>query len=224
MQRWLASLALVVVLLSAGCTGALSGGDLEFSSGETVVDNETAAEAGYELVSTDTQTLNESVEVQDGNTVNITAEGHVSIYQKAGDDGLPAGTTGVMLNVITTPDMSVAGQSLNPLLQLDGADLLGRVLARDTSGFKRTDNYTVETLGTETNVSVFVPDPEGSPNEEPAAYIHLLQVSPADSNDAVVAFGTYPASAADKERDSLERLFRNLEYTAPESENESPEG
>jgi hypothetical protein len=224
MQRWLASLALVGILLSAGCTGVLSGGDLEFSAGETVVDNETATEAGYELVETDTQTLNESVEVQDGNTVNITAEGHVSIYQKAGDDGLPAGTTGVMLNVITTPDMSVAGQSLNPLLQLDGADLLGRVLARDTSGFKRTDNYTVETLGTETNVSVFVPDPEGSPNEEPAAYIHLLQVSPADSNDAVVAFGTYPASAADEERDSLERLLSNLGYTPPESENESSDG
>jgi len=136
-----AAALLVVVVLTAGCMGVILGeDDLEFESGETVIENETVASSGYELQHEETQTLNETVSVAEGNETRIIVRNHMARYGPESD--LPSGIGPIQVGLITTPDASVAGQSVNPLLRMDSYERAFRFLPEtDESGFERYGNY-----------------------------------------------------------------------------------
>ncbi|MFQ3319152.1 MAG: hypothetical protein ACI8UR_000544 [Natronomonas sp.] len=212
MRRIVAGLLCVLLVSTAGCAGIVSD-SLTFEAGETLVDNQTAADAGYELESAETQVFNETASAG-GQEVQVVAESHMARYQKAGE-----GTNPAAFGVITTPSASVAGQNLNPLLRLNETQLLKRVAGRENVSFERQGEYAVSPFGETTNVTVYRAKSEG---EKPDAYVHIAQRSPPGTDDVVLAYATYPVATDDSERAAVKQLFSGLEHTSNSNETATP--
>jgi hypothetical protein len=210
MERVTTGLLLACLVLTAGCTGMSLGDDrMVFDSGETVVDGAAADEAGYELLGANAEELNRTVTVG-GRNVTVAARSYVVVYGKAGGaDGRTAAAAGI----ITMPDASVAGRSLNPPVGMNESQLIEEFVAEQGSAnFEVRDRYAVETLGGEANVTVYA---SLSEEGEPQAFVHLLRDSPAGADDTVVAYATYPTADHDTERDDVRRLLASLKHTPP---------
>jgi hypothetical protein len=208
-----------LVVLTAGCTGVLFGDDdLAFESGETLIENETLAENGYELKQSERQTFNETISVDGAeNGTRIVVTSHVARYGVESD--LPSGIGTVRIGLVTTPDASVAGQSVNPLLRMDSYERAFRYLPEtDQQGFETYGNYTAEPFGEPVNVTVLATETE-SDEETPEAFVHVMQAS-RPTGDAVLAYAMHTAEEAD-EAPKIAELFSSLEYTPPEDVSES---
>jgi len=212
MQTRLIGVAVVVVVV-AGCSALPLGDDgLAFESGTTVIENESLADEGYELHYEETRTFNETVSASgggDGNGTRIVISNHVAQY--GGQSDLPAGVGAVRLGVVTTPEVNVAGQRLNPLLTGDHERIFRYLPETDSQGFEQYGNYTIEPFGEPVNVTVLATETDG--DEVPTAFVHLMRAPRPDTGDTVVAYGVYPAEA--DEANSIARLFLSLEYTPP---------
>ncbi len=212
----------VVFVAIAGCSAVPLGGDgLAFESGATVIENESLADEGYELHYEETRTFNETVSASgggDGNETRIVISNHVAQY--GGQSDLPAGVGTVRLGVVTTPEVSVAGRRLNPLLTGDHDRVFRYLPETDSQGFEQYGNYTIEPFGEPVNVTVLATETDG--DEVPTAFVHLMRAPRPDTGDTVVAYGAYPAEA--DEANSIARLFLSLEYTPPSDVNDSVEG
>ena len=213
MRTRLIGLLVAVAVLTAGCTGVLLGDeDLVFESGQTTIGNETLEETGYELHSTGTETFNETVSVTDdeGGT-QVVVHSHSALYGPESD--LPAGVGTVQLGLITTPDATVAGQSVNPLLRFDTRDRVFRFLPEvDDSGLEEYGNYTVEPFGESVTVTVFASETDGG--ETPDAFVHVMQTPSPDGDDVVLAYATVPGES--DEHRTVERLFSAIEHVPAE--------
>lgn len=218
MGRVIAGALVACLLVTAGCTGMSLGDDgMVFDSGETVVAEAAADGTGYELLGANAEEVNETVTVG-GRNVTVVVRSHVAVYGKAGGSG---GTTAAAAGIITMPDVSVAGRSLNPLVGMNETELIEEFVAdRGSASFEVRDRYAVETLGGEANATVFA---SLSKEGEPQAFVHLLRTSPAGADDAVVAYATYPADAHETERDDARELLASLEYTPPEESTDDSE-
>jgi len=215
MRRVTALLLVAGLVLTAGCSGvSLSGDTVEFDAGETVVDEATAQQAGYELEEAGTEELNETVEAG-GREIRVIVRNHVAMYEKSG----PSGTAAASVGVVTTPDASVAGQNLNPLVRMNETQLLEQFAEQGDAAmeFEEVGNYTVETLGGEADVTVYRAESEDNPD----AYVHLLRDSPAETDDAVLAYAMYPVQAEQSERENVEELMGSLEYTPADADAET---
>jgi hypothetical protein len=213
--------AATIVLATAGCLGVLSSDDgFAFESGETLIENETLAEEGYELQHAEFQTFNETISLGEGsNETEIVIRSHAAMYGPESE--LPAGVGTVRVGVITTPDASVAGRSANPLLWMDRYERAFRYLPEtDRQGFERYGNYTVEPFGDPVTVTVLATETDGD-EETPTAFVHVMQAKRPDG-DVVLAYATHPAEEAD-EAPSIARLFGALRSGSPGSTDQPSE-
>jgi hypothetical protein len=208
--RTLGVVAFCVIL--AGCSGLPFGEDaLRFESGETLVENSSLAEEGYERHYEETQTINETVSVGegDGNETQVVIRNHMAQYGPESDR--PAGIETVQLGVITTPAVRIAGRSLNPLLTGDHERVFRYLPETNSQGFEQYGNYTIEPFDEPVNVTVMATEAEAG--ETPEAFLHLMRAPHPDTGDTVIAYGLYPAEA--DAANSIARLFLSLEYTPP---------
>ena len=215
MRSATAVLLVAVLAVTAGCSGvSLSGDAVELDAGETVVDEATAQQAGYELEEAGTEELNETVEAG-GREIRVVVRNHVAVYEKGG----PGGTAAASVGVVTMPDASVARQNLNPLVRMNETQLLKQFAEQGDAAmeFEEVDNYTVQTLGGEADVTVYRAESEDNPD----AYVHLLRDSPAETDDAVLAYAMYPVQAEQSERENVEELMGSLEYTPADADGET---
>lgn len=214
MRLRLVGSVILITVLTAGCTGFIFGdGELAFEAGETMVGNETLDEEGYELQQAETQTFNETFAVgDDGADRRVIVTSHMARYGPESE--LPSGVGTVQLGVLTTPDASVAGQSVNPLLRMDSYERAFRYLPEtDERGFEEYGNYTVEPFGEPTNVTVLASETDEE-DEIPEAFVHITQLE-RPSGDVIFAYAMHPAEEA-AQAPSIAELFGSLEYTPPD--------
>lgn len=215
MRSETAVLLVVALVFTAGCSGiSLSSDRVELDAGETVVADSAVQEAGYELENSSTEELNETVEAG-GREVRVIVRNHMAVYQKTGQ---PEGMNAASVGVVTTPDASIAGQNLNPLVRLNETQLLEQFASEGdgSTEFQKEGNYTVQTLGGDAEVTVYRAQSEDAPD----AYVHLLRDSPSETDDAVLAYAIYPVQADGTERENVETMLSSLEYTPPEDDSE----
>lgn len=181
--------ALAVVVLLAGCTG----GALSFSASPATIDETALAEADYTGQAPEQVTINETVEVG-GMSKEVTATTWTAGYS--------ANDTPATLVVASTPDATVAGQSVNPISQLSGKELLERV-AEEVGNSDQVDLDDIEVvqredrviLGTETEVTTFATTASTEQGDVPIR-IHLASVS--HEGDAVVLVGIHPEAVDER--------------------------
>lgn len=215
MRSETALLLVVALVFTAGCSGvSLSSDRVELDAGETLIEESAAEEAGYQLEESGTEELNETVEAG-GREVRVIVRNHMAVYQKSGQ---PEGVKAVTAGVVTTPDASIAGQNLNPLVRMNETQLLEQFAGNGDGSveFERESNYTVETLGGDAEVTVYRAVSEDSPD----AYVHLLRDSPEETDDAVIAYALYPVQADGTERENVETMLSSLTYTPPEEDDD----
>jgi len=197
--------ALAVVVLLAGCTG----GALSFSASPATVDEAALERANYTGQEPEQVTINETVEVA-GVSRQVTATTWTASYA--------ANDTPATLLVASTPDATVAGQSVNPITRLTGKELLERVAKEvgNTDGVDFEDIEVVqrenrEILGTQTEVTTFATTASTDQGEVPIR-IHLASVS--HEGDVVVLVGVYPEKV--DERSTQLKLMEAVQHQGDE--------
>lgn len=197
--------ALAVVVLLAGCTG----GALSFSASPASVDEAALESANYTGQAPEQVTINETVEVA-GVSRQVTATTWTASYA--------ANDTPATLVVASTPDATVAGQSVNPIARLTGKELLQRV-AQEIGNSDQVDLEDVEVvqrenreiLGQETEVTTFATTASTEQGDVPIR-VHLASVS--HEGDVVVLVGVHPEEV--DERSTQLTLMEAAEHQGDE--------
>jgi hypothetical protein len=156
-RELLAAVAGSASVAVAGCAGA-EDGTYEFDASPARIPAEAASAAGYEGEEPESFTIEQEFDVAGANA-KVTATTWVAGYENQDN--------GSALFVASTPDASMGGQSVNPLVRADDAELIRRLVDQvDQRGIggedtdinadeiekRRTETRTV--LGEEVEVSV----------------------------------------------------------------------
>ena len=185
--RLLVAVALVVVL--AGCAG----GSYSYAADPASIDAGVLSDAGYEHAEPEAIEIEDQFEVA-GQDVEIEIRSWVVGYDRSAGDGL--------LLVVSTPDATVAGQSVNPLARLSGTELITRALEASGEGdgeVRDVEEVAVEErtiLETETTVRSYEGVLETDEGDVPIAF-HLATVEHGD--DVIVLLGVHPQAFDERE-------------------------
>jgi hypothetical protein len=209
-RRALANVAVVALLLTAGCIGFLTGEEaLAFDADPVRVADDARAEAGYEEVRVESMAVNRSFTVA-GETRNVSVTNHVAAYQRAVDLGPLGSEPFARFTVLSTPEVEIAGRTLNPVGSLSDRELATRLQSQYDSieNVRFAGNRTVEVLGEGRTVSRFDATTTVAGTEVDLA-LHVAKFR--HGEDFVVAIGVYPARL-DGERARVETMLRGVEH------------
>ncbi|ELZ47822.1 hypothetical protein C464_07870 [Halorubrum coriense DSM 10284] len=220
----LAALAASTSVALAGCAG--EDGSYEFDAEPAEVP-ESAYVDGYTGSEPESYTIDREFNVT-GVNARVTATTWVARYSNP--------TTQSALFVASTPNASVAGQSVNPLVRVEGADLIQRLLDQinqqdvgggnadiETDDIESRGEETRTILGEETTVSVFATtisaEVEGAGNSTGSVedipvllYIATVQhtAADADSEDVIAVAGIHPEQV--DQSDQLLSMMEAVEH------------
>jgi hypothetical protein len=220
----LAALAASTSVAVAGC--AAEDGSYEFDAEPARVP-ESAYADGYSGQDPESYTIDREFNVT-GVNAKVTATTWVAQYSNS--------ATQSALFVASTPNASVAGQSVNPLVRVEGADLIQRLLNQinqqdvgggdadiETDDIEERGEETRTILGEETTVPIFETtisaDVEGAGNSSGSVedvpvllYIATVQhtADGADSEDVIAMVGVHPEQVS--QRDQLLSMMEAVEH------------
>lgn len=206
-KRALAVLALAVLLTLSGCA-LLTGETLEFTASTATVSDDARQAAQYEPVGVETQTINRTVEAL-GQERTVVATNRIATYER---DLVVASTEAMgRVTVVSTPQMSVGGQSVNPVGSMGPRELLETIAAgqTDLSNVALRDNRTVTVLGEDATVSVFDGTTEYA-GQAVDVTLHLVRV--AHEGDYVIGVAVHPSVMTGEQAD-VDTMFAGIEHT-----------
>ena len=208
--------ALLLLVLDPVCLVALSGcalltGEtLEFSAQPATVSENAQETAQYDLVGVEAREINRTVDVL-GQERRIVATNHVATYER----DLAVTTTEAVGTVVlvSTPQMSVAGQSVNPVGSMGPESVLRTLGAGQGIGdLSRQGNRTVTVLGEEATVTDF----DGTTTvagQDVDVTVHFLQVP--HEGDYVIGLAVHPAVMS-ADQAGVDAMFEGIEHTGSE--------
>ncbi|WP_096393530.1 DUF6517 family protein [Halorubrum trapanicum] len=217
----LAAVAASASVAVAGCAG--QDGSYEFDAEPARVPESAYADSEYNGQEPESFSIDREFNVT-GVNARVTATTWIARYVNP--------TTQSALFVASTPNASVAGQSVNPLVRVEGADLIRQLLNQVTQQGVGGGNADIQTddiesrgeqtrtiLGKETTVSKFETtvsaDVEGSNGqsgsvEDIPVFLYLAtvqhQAADADSEDVIALVGLHPVQV-----DQSEQLLAMME-------------
>lgn len=203
-------LVTVALVVMAGCSGPL----LEFSASPATIPEGDLEARGYVHGNTSEVPLTYPVGMfglSRGVTVNTWVSGH----SKTTEDNETA-----VLVLYSTPNVAVAGTSVNPLLQLSNRELVRFVLNRTTDfralggvtemgGLREAGSRNITMLGDRTRLASYggFAEVEG---ERAEVLVNIAVVE--HDGDVVVGFGIHPVAL--DERDEQAALLSSTEHSA----------
>lgn len=191
-----AGLALLGLVLLAGCGGGLGGvagggGDpLTFAADPIDVSNGTASEAGFDVVVDEPVTVERAFEVQ-GQSQEVVLEIHQLQLERSGREA-PLSTV-VFLSV---PQVELLGQQLDLLQQVSPVSLLSRAQGESAAleAEQKIGERSVAMLGGQRTVEVY----RGTAGEENrSARVKIYQTTFAHDGDTIVGIGVAPKDGDD---------------------------
>ncbi|MFW6316923.1 MAG: DUF6517 family protein [Halorubrum sp.] len=216
----LAAIAASTSVAVAGCTGG-EDGSYDFDADPARVPSESASAAGYEGEEPESFTIEQEFDVA-GVNAQVSATTWVAGYENRDN--------GSALLVASTPDASVGGQSVNPLVRADDAELIRRLLEeaeeRGIGGegtevqadeIESRGSETRTVLGEEVEVSILettidaevdAGDGEADSVEDVPVFLYVATVQHED--DVIALIGVHP-TAVDA-RDSVLSLMEQVEH------------
>jgi len=210
-RRILALVAVGVVVLSAGCGFLLGLEPLTFSSSPITVSDQAVQEAGYEEAVVGPQ--NESRDFTAfGQTRTVEVTNHVGRYERSVDLGPLGSRRAATFVALSSPEIEVAGNTVNPIADISDEEILERVGSQyeSVSVGDQTGTRTVETLGDSRTVTRF----NGTVTVEGTEIPVFLETSRfKHGSDYVVVVAVYPQDVPG-EVERVETLFAGLDHTA----------
>lgn len=221
----LAAIAASTSVAVAGCAGAGGeNGSYEFDAEPASVPASAASEAGYEGKDPESFTIDREFDVV-GVNAQVSATTWVAGYENP---------NGSALFVASTPNASVGGQSVNPLVRADDTELIRRLLEQinqrgiggegtdiDVSDIENEGTETRTILGKETKISILkttveaevtAGDGEDASVEDVPVYLYVATLQHAAQDDAqgeedvIVLVGVHPTAV-----DASESVFSLME-------------
>lgn len=206
-RRTLTAAALAVLVALAGC-GMLTG-DLSYAASPATVDDATLEDTGYEEANVAEQEVTREFSAA-GQSRNVTVTNHVAMYERSVDVPVVGEQRAAVFGAFTSPEVSVLGQSFNPIEDYDNRKLAG-LAQRQYSGLTVGDEVgtrSVTVLGESANVTTF--DGEASIGGTSVdVYVHVTKVK--HDGDFVVAVAVYP-QALDGEQETVDDLLAGLDH------------
>ncbi|MGB9965855.1 DUF6517 family protein [Halobacterium hubeiense] len=208
-RRTAVAVALAALLATSGCLGVLTGGGVEVSASQATVSEDALQETGYQEVSVDESVVTREFSAA-GQSRNVTVTNWVAMYERSIDVPFLGEQRAAVFGAFASPEVSVLGQSFNPIEDYDNRDLAG--LAQ-----QQYDGLSVgESVGTREatvlNETTEVTKFEGTADidgQTVDVYIHVTKVK--HDGDHVVAVAIYP-QALDGEEDRVDELLAGLEH------------
>ena len=208
MNRTLAAALLALFVVTAGCTGVLSG-PITVSASEASVDDAALGETGYEHDRTERMNVSRTVSAA-GQSRNVTATNWISEYHASvGIEGVAEQPVAAFV-VFSSPNVEVLGQSFNPLAQFNDRQLAETFTSRlDRVGnVQQVGSRNQTMLGQSTEVSEFEADVTTATGIQFDATLHVTRVK--HDGDFVVAVGVHPQQL-DGEGD-VNRLLEGVQH------------
>ncbi|MFO8115878.1 MAG: DUF6517 family protein [Halorubrum sp.] len=216
----LAAIAASTSVAVAGCTGG-DDGSYEYDADPARIPSEAASEAGYEGEEPESFTIEQEFDVAGANA-KVSATTWVAGYENA--------ENGSALFVASTPNASVGGQSVNPLVRADDVELIRRLLEQvnergmggeggdvEAEDIEPRGSETRTVLGQEVEVSILettidaeagAGDDQNGSVEDVPVFLYLATVQHED--DVIALIGIHP-TAVDA-RDSVLSLMEQVEH------------
>ncbi|OYR75882.1 hypothetical protein DJ71_18665 [Halorubrum sp. E3] len=218
----LAAIAASSSVAVAGCAGAGGeNGNYEFDAEPATVPSPAASEAGYDGEEPESFTVEQEFDVA-GVNAQLSATTWITRYENADN--------GSALSVASTPDASVGGQSVNPLVRADDAELIRRLLEQvdqrgiggndteiETSDIEERGSETRTVLDKEVEIAIFettvnaeVNAGNGQSGEVEDVPVYLYVGTVQHDEDVIALIGVHPAAV--DASDSLLSLMGQVEH------------
>jgi len=202
--------AVCLLLSSAGCTGLLLHEETAFVAGEA---NVTGGEKmAYAHNSTQWQNVTRSVEAA-GQEREVTVSNRAALFVNRTADG----SAGAAFVVVSSPQVRLAGQELNPVAELSQRDLLTEFSGQfdrfgNLTGVEERETRQVPMLGTEADMRVFNATMEGDDGTDDEVVVSVAKVKHGD--DYVVAIGVRGLNGVDLSATAgdSESIVRRVEH------------
>jgi hypothetical protein len=204
------SLAVGVLLVTAGCVGGLGGGGgvlggpLSFSAAPVHVSEQAVAETPFEQVTDEPVTFERTLEVQ-GQSQTVEMNAHMVQLERT-YQGAPLGT----MVILSLPQVRILGQQVNVIERVGVTSLISR--ARSESGElerdQKIDEFQTPALGSNRTVEVF----RGTASREGRETKARIYVTTFDHRgDTIVGVSIVPESAG-SERGAVSTVLGGVEY------------
>lgn len=197
---------LLLVVVPLQILGLAINDTATFEATAATPDTGTLTDVAYELNDSDTVTANRQLSPA-GQQRTIVVENPQRIYRKNIAVQNRTVPTGIFATT-TTPAITIAGQSQNPIADMNHLEVLQRFQSELDIGdgdltFEKTSEYDAVLVGSPTTVSAFKTNIsfEGEPQE-----FRVYVTTGRSNGDIVIAVGAHPTAFPD-ERVSILRLF-----------------
>ena len=209
--EWPTVVVVVLVAVTAGCSGPL----MEFSASPATIPESALASTEYHHQNTTEVPLSYPVGMG-GLAQPVTVQTWLSAYSPVENDRASA-----VLVVVSSPDVVLAGQSLNPLTELSNRELTRFVLEQMSdaqrlggisgpTGLREVGTRTVTVLGSETSLVSYVGD---APVDGQNVSVTINVLSVTHGSDVIVVLGLHPTSTP--HRSIHAELAQAIEHESP---------
>lgn len=201
---------LALVVITSGCVGVLTGSEpFVATASEVGVGQAALSETDFQHENTQTAWLNRTVDVA-GQEREVRIRNYVSIYRIEPSISMDGSVTFGLFSAFSTPQVSIAGQALNPVGQMSHQQLIERVAGQsgEIRDVQRSGTRTLTVLGSDAEVTTFSAVAIRQGREVPV-FIDVTRVQ--DGEDYVIAVGVYPQESEDVPP-QVETLFSGLDH------------
>lgn len=190
----------------AGCLGAI--GMDEHEASPAGVDPETLDDTGYEFIAVDEMMVTETFE-RAGYSETVRVTNYLTEYEKSVSLGPLGSLQAASFVVLTTPQVSLAGQEFNPIQEMDSQELVELVAENydDVDSIEHDRDSDVSILDQDTVEARFSADARFDGHEFPV-YIHISE-SVQTADDHLVTIGVYPQEVAGDEEDNVVAMMES---------------
>lgn len=193
--------------LFAGCTDLVLNGRAEFEAQPAVVSEQARSDAGYDEVD-----IKESVverELPAGRTVRVVNV--LSEYSRSVDFGLGVSGELARFTAVSTPEVDIAGQAMNPVADMDNDQLAERVQQQyDTvENIENVGERTRPVGEAETTVSKYAADARTN-GQDVEVNIHICRIQ--NEGDFVICAAVHPRDIDEESR--VDTMLAGIQHPA----------
>lgn len=199
-----------VLMVSAGCGFLLGSESLSVAASPTTVSDQALESSGYEEQSVDSNTVTRNFSAA-GETRTVEVTNQLAQYERQVSLGPLGSQRAAVFVAFTSPQVSVLGQSFNPIAEMGTDELLTRFETQYdgmTVG-SQVDSRSLPALGEQRTVDRY----EGTANiggQQIDVYIEITEVF-SHGDDHIVAIAIYPQQSTDGPQ-RVETLLAGLEH------------
>lgn len=193
----------------AGCTGLL--GLDEHEANPVGVPSQVRSDTGYEQTGVDDVVIEEKVDMKLwSETISVT--NYVVEHEKTVSFGPLTDQRAAVFAVLSTPQISVVGQQVNPVEDMDTAELVDMIASNyeDLGAPEHVGDKELPVLDSSVVTSTFATEATFMGNQDIEVNLHVTEAVKTEE-DLVVGIGVYPRDLESRERSNVESLISAID-------------